>query len=375
MTKRFGTFLTALACIAALTACEGPEGPTGPQGPAGTAGSTGPQGPAGPTGPAGQDANENCTQCHTGDVVLFATQLQYGTSQHRTGDTFARNGAPCTRCHTHQGFVEFVASGEVIDVVNPAPVNCRTCHQIHNQYTVEDYALTTTDPVTLVSGGAEVDLGGAANLCITCHQARDIGARSDIPVVIDGADVTITSTRYGFHHGPIAQTVGNTGAYEFAGSLTIPSENSHQQDCTLCHMATVDGGVEVGGHTWRMSFGAEGEESDNVANTCAQSGCHVTATSYDILGIQTQIQGLLEDIETILVAQGIKAADSPAPYNEETLEAYAVAATFPANLVAAMANWQLFAEDWSFGVHNPAYARAVLVNTLEYLETLPAPAG
>ena len=32
-----------------------------------------------------------------------------------------------------------------------------------------------------------------------------------------------------------------------------------------------------------------------------------------------------------------------------------------------MLNWQLFAEDRSLGLHNPAYAKAVLTNTIEAL--------
>jgi len=310
-------------------------------------------------------------------VTLFAKQLQYGTSQHRNGDTWTRTGS-CSRCHTHEGFVAFAETGEEISATNLAPINCRTCHQIHNTYTDADYALTTTAPVALVSGdeGQVLDLGGAANLCATCHQARNILDRSDIPVVLDGADVTITSTRYGFHHGPIAQTIGNTGAFAFTGDATIPTSNFHVQDCTLCHMAEVEGGVESGGHTWRMAFGAEGAVEQNT-NGCNVEACHGAGgiESFDQSGTQTAVQDLLVQIETILVEQGIKAALSPAPYDEETLSPYAVAGTYPANLVAALANWQLFAEDWSFGAHNSRYARRVLANTLQYLQTLAPPAG
>ena len=52
-------------------------------------------------------------------------------------------------------------------------------------------------------------------------------------------------------------------------------------------------------------------------------------------------------------------------YTIHELSPYAVPGTYSANLAAAFANWQLFAEDRSLGLHNPAYVRAVLTNTLE----------
>jgi thiosulfate dehydrogenase len=46
--------------------------------------------------------------------------------------------------------------------------------------------------------------------------------------------------------------------------------------------------------------------------------------------------------------------------------------TYPANIVAAMLNWQAIAEDRSLGLHNPAYVKAVLTNTLEAVEAIPS---
>ena len=381
MSKRFGTFLTALACVAALAACEGPEGPTGPAGAQGPQGPAGPAGPTGPAGPAGQDANENCTQCHTGDAGLFAVQLQYGTSLHRNGDTFARNGTSCARCHTHQGFIEQVETGTVAAAIdNPAPTNCRTCHQIHKTYTNADYALTTTDPVTLVNGGEVVDIAAAANLCASCHQARDITARSDVPVdIVNGTTVEITSTRYGFHHGPIAQVIAGTQAFEFDGTQTIAGGTGHPVvDCSACHMQTVDGGVETGGHTWRMSFAAEGGTKEPNAAVCAE--CHNGAGDFNVLSVQANTTALLQQLETLLVegptgigtTNGIKQALSPVPYDSHTLETYAKTGTWSVVEAGAMANWQLFAEDWSFGIHNPDYAFQVLTNTIEALQAFYA---
>jgi hypothetical protein len=260
------------------------------------------------------------------------------------------------------------------DILDPAPINCRTCHEIHTTYTAADYALTATTPVTLINSGAEVDFGAAAgNLCAQCHQGR---ALNPVPV-IDGADVTLTSSRYGVHHGPQGQVIAGEDAFEFAGSQTITGgPNSHgpstvnEGSCATCHMGQAFG-EQAGGHTWKMTYEYHGADQENIAG-CV--GCHSTLTTFDFRGIRTTVLGLLTDIETELVAQGIKAAMS-ADYTADGLDVYAVPndtdpltpapETWPANLAAAFANWQMFAEDRSLGVHNPVYALAVLTNTLE----------
>ncbi|MDT8340708.1 MAG: hypothetical protein RQ751_04280 [Longimicrobiales bacterium] len=368
MSKRFGTFLTALACVAALAACEGDTGPAGPAGPAGPEGPAGTAGPAGPAGPAGQDANENCTQCHTNDVSLFARQVQYQQSTHRLGGNFERSTTSCAVCHTHQGFIEKLETGNNVtaeNVMDPAPINCRTCHQIHTTFTDADFALTTTTPVTFINGGAEVDFGAAAgNLCATCHQGR---ALSPVPV-IDGDPVTITSSRYGIHHGPQAQIASGMGAFEFDGTATIVAAPSPHGDpatndklCATCHMAQAFG-EQAGGHTFNMTYGLHGEESENVAGC---QTCHSSITGFDGLGdTPGTVLAQLIELEQLLVNAGIKVAMST-DYTIHGLNVFAVPGEYPANLAAAFANWQMFAEDRSLGLHNPPYVKAVLTNTIE----------
>ncbi|NJD20489.1 MAG: hypothetical protein FIA95_14560, partial [Gemmatimonadetes bacterium] len=212
MRKGWSSIAAAIALLAFAAACEGPTGPAGPAGPAGAAGAagatgaTGPVGPAGPAGKNGQDVNQSCTQCHAGNTKLYAKQLQYENSQHGEGETFFENRASCAACHTHEGFLERIATGAQsasANVNNPTPVNCRTCHQIHKTFSSADYALTTTKPVALwATTGKTVDFGASVgNLCAQCHQARVI---SPMPA-LGGPNVTVTSSRYGTHHGPVAQ--------------------------------------------------------------------------------------------------------------------------------------------------------------------------
>jgi hypothetical protein len=290
---------------------------------------------------------------------MYEKQAQYEQSTHLLGGHWERNSASCAACHTHQGFIERIATGAMApasDIATPLPIDCRTCHQIHTTYTDADYALTATAPVTLFNTDYEtgdpitVDFGAAAgNLCAQCHQGRPLTARvaDGVLPVINGGDVEVTSSRFGLHHGPQAQVVGGVGAYEFPGSRTISGgPNSHgdpasnERMCATCHMAESSSGLEC--------------------NTC-----HNDFEDFTEFGnVPEQIEGLLVQIEQILVDAGFKREMTPG-YTYDELSVRVNTGVWSANLVAAMLNWQMFAEDRSLGLHNPPYARAVLTNTLE----------
>jgi hypothetical protein len=169
---------------------------------------------------------------------------------HLTGGNYERNSADCAKCHTHQGFHEALETGAVAgSITDAAPINCRTCHMIHNNYDESDWMLVTESAVDLDFGGATIDLGGPANLCVNCHQFRAV---NPMPVV-GGGDVTITSSRWGPHHGPHSNNLWGIGGYLIAGSKSYPEAGSTthaEAGCTACHMAPVPyGGRMAGGHT------------------------------------------------------------------------------------------------------------------------------
>jgi hypothetical protein len=374
MKTRTSLLTTALLLTVFAAACEGPTGPAGPAGPAGAAGAAGPAGstgatgPAGPAGPAGKDANQTCTQCHAGDAKLYAKQLQYQQSTHRLGGNFERSTTSCAICHTHQGFIERLptnAGATAADVQDPAPVNCRTCHQIHKTYTAADYALTATTSFPLYFRGTTLDLGGSAgNLCARCHQSRPI---SPLPV-IGGAAVTLTSTRYGGHHSPVAQIIGGTGLFEFTGAVTITKGTHVHGDskaefnpkvCATCHMNQAFGD-NSGGHTFAMYYESNGNKVENISGC---QDCHKTVTSFDHFGTQPAVEQLLKDLDVELVRLGIR------PVTTDPHNYYAKAGTFPADVAAAFLNWQLISEDKSMGIHNPPYVTGVLKNTIQKMKT------
>jgi hypothetical protein len=318
----------------------------------------GPAGIAGADGLDGKDANENCVQCHNDEVTVLAAITQASNSGHQMGTAFERNGTDCAVCHTHQGFLEHLQTGDMAtaaDISNPLPQGCRTCHYIHNNYDVTDFALRATEPVELMISGVEVDMG-TSNACITCHQPRVPGP---FPVS-GGADVSITSSRWGPHHGAQTSMVYGTGGYEIAGSVTYPSTpGSHPHagaGCVTCHMSEPFGAF-AGGHSFSMSYEYHGSETEHLVSC---EVCHDPIDSFDLNGASTDVLALVEELKAILITEGI--------YNETTGLLNASSGTplvLSPDKAGAVLNFLLVEEDGSHGVHNSKYITALLQNSIE----------
>jgi len=348
MMRRNTALLAAVVFLLPLmSACEGPEGPAGPAGVAG---------PVGPVGPAGQDANQNCTQCHTGDPLLLAQQLQWENSTHLTGDRFRYGSSTsCGACHSHEGFLDRLATGEMTSsqgYENPTPINCRTCHQIHTTYTSADFALTSTDPVTLWINDETVDVG-TGNLCVNCHQPR---IASPFPV-LGGGPYEITSTRWGMHYSVQGAIVGGTVGYEIAGPTAYPTTNSshgnpavNEGGCVTCHMAPPRG-ADAGGHSLKMNYEYSGSTRE-YDEGCEAAGCHDSMSGFDDLGIQTDVEALLVTLAAKLTAAGIMDDGDPAK------------GIWAADPAGALLNYVLVGADGTSGVHNPGYVKALLSNSI-----------
>lgn len=365
--KQLSTLVGVAFFALLIVGCEGPQGP---QGPAGT------DGVDGVDGVDGINAAQTCTDCHVNDTKLFTRQVQYNASVHRNGRegepaTFERGySTSCAGCHTHEGHVEVMDAGDpggrtAAAISNPSPVNCRTCHAIHTSYTQADYQRIYTDPVPLLVGGATFNLG-EANLCASCHQSRTTSPMPDL--ANPGTTMSLTSSRYGFHHGPQSNTVSASGAFEFvpvAGPNAHGTTTGNPNGCVTCHMAEPRGN-QAGGHTWMMTYEYHGAEED-YTESCDDAACHNGAfdDDFDATSRQTNVQNLLDLIEADLFARGIIDVDG-----------YVVASSgtplvIRNDLAAAFLNWQMLTEDRSVGIHSPIWVQGVLQATLDTLTALP----
>ena len=231
-----------------------------------------------------------------------------------------------------------------------------------------DWAFTKSDAVTFWDGGETVDFG-TANLCASCHQNRPTDLVLDPAALVDDS-VTVTSSRFGPHHGPQGNLLAgiNAGGVEFTGtaSYTNSAHSNITNACTDCHMADIAYGSypAAGGHTMNITYTYHGGTEYNV-NGC--TSCHgSTEAEIDALvaateAIEAEITAKLTSINTKLVARGVMTSEtSVAAKKMKTIEA------------AAIWNYKMVLEDRSFGTHNPKYTRALLNNTEEAIDALPA---
>ncbi len=275
----------------------------------------------------------SCADCHDSSNLITGKQTEWATSVHGTGTTYLRaTEAGCAGCHSGSGFQKEVAAGlnptEVTQgEADPTRVDCRACHMIHDTYSMADFALQTVKPVELASvPGATFD-GGEGNLCSNCHQPRRDG-----PVAVNGV-ITGISSHWGPHHGPqSAMLLGVAGA----GVVGSPSGHYGAVDntCVGCHM-----GADAN-HTFVPSL-----------ETCQK--CHPDATSFDVDGVQTEIEDLGNRLGALLLNAGL--------INENDENGHPTVTSAPEAQGIALYNWlYVMHEDKSMGVHNPGYARALL---------------
>jgi len=329
-----------------LGSCEGPMGPAGPPGEDGTDGIDGVDGTDGTDGVAG---NAVCLECHTLDVKEAVTDL-WAASLHGTSQTFYpgspttvayAGGRPdCAKCHSAEGFIETVWTGQdttAAAIPLPTGIRCKACHDFHSSLDFENEpnsAIRQTMPVTLIASGDVVEFSNEeSNLCMACHQARE-----DAPDDAVATAVIEIEEHWGPHHGPQANFINGLAGYEFRGEVTsVVGGGPH--DCLGCHMGEVVGDT-IGGHTWGASI-----------ESCAQ--CHGT----DIEDGKTQVQGLLAQLEDALFTAGMVDAEGHAI--EEVF--------YEADSAGALWNYIYIEEEASHGVHNLGYAIDLLTESITYM--------
>jgi len=302
----------------------------------GCTGDTGPVGPEGPEGPAG---TLSCEGCHNETNLITAKQAQWEESVHGTGEAYLRGtSASCAGCHSGYGFVEMIEAGlnpGSVTEGDPAPTrqDCRACHMIHETYSMDDFALKTTAPVALYAISGVTYDGGEGNLCANCHQPR-----RDFPEAVNDT-ISGISSHWGPHHGPqSAMLLGVAGG----GVTGSPGPHYYVSDtCVQCHL----------GDTMSHTF------EPDVANCKV---CHDDLTTFDYHGVQTEIQGLTDQLGELLLAAGL--------INENSPDGHPTVSQAQADQATALWNWIYVAhEDKSIGVHNPDFAKALLQKGIDLM--------
>jgi hypothetical protein len=325
-----------------------------------------------------------CRDCHGSDAKysVTGTRAQYLTSGHwRIGNASYANSDDCRACHTSEGFIEQAKSAKINPkkvVHNPSPIGCYTCHAPHE---TGDFSLRKTTAVTLTNG-SKFDRG-KGNLCASCHMARRT-AKAEVRAR------AIPSESWGAHHGPQADMLNGTNAYEFPGKNYSNSAHAllPQADCVTCHMTQPNRryslAPSIGGHSFRIEGEVHERRTINTAG-CLSSGCHGemkqlqgtpfvdrrAPADYDGNGktetIQQEVLGLSQRIindkgKGLLQTMTNPIYDAKGHFIENNKTQY------PVEVVAALYNYKFVVEDGSKGMHNTAYAVQLLMDSIKALD-------
>jgi hypothetical protein len=372
--------LAGVVLVGMFAACEGPAGPKGDKG---DAGDPGPKGDPGDSyvNWEGYATGIKCANCHDGDTdSLFHVQgrvAQYSMSKHGSGSAYTENAGRCAYCHTTEAFIQINLGKMPTDQPNGSRPGCFACHSPHSR---ADFSLRTTEPVTLIAGVVgEPDQTfdyGKGNLCANCHRPRDpqygssnINPKPDPTKTAITDTIVINTSRWYQHYGVQAPMLAGYNGFEFQGYTYSNSPHTgssviKEEGCVICHMAE-DVETTLGGHTMNLADGEGGE----LTVGCLTSGCHSEPFELNYDGVQTEIQGLLDSLATLLLdrewiyetSSGYSTnAGSGTPRNGKLYIA-------PAYLSGAMYNFFFVEHDLSLGVHNTKYARQLLQSSIEVL--------
>jgi len=271
--------------------------------------------------------------------------------------------------------------------------------------------------------------GGKSNLCVKCHQPRPFSnaltgnvqdyvaiAADPAGIMYDGTpespnttDKVRPSYRMHTHYGTAGAIYAGMGGVEFAGTLPYTnSKHTEVASCMDCHMGAMVG--RAGGHT----FTAKGN-----LTTCNATGCHstaITATNTTLwLNPRAEIKTLLNTLASKLTIGGVdilnRSGNTEAnlwiglttnnydgylnvfdpitnpdvqkynatsfkyvgtPPSSWSAEQKAYNATLPTLTLTnaqfgALINFQLCLRDYSLGIHNFAYTKALLTNSIAKL--------
>lgn len=338
-------------------------------GPAGGDGATGPAGVDGTDGTDGVDANSWCISCHTlGNKTAINDQFAMASHGPLNGSVgYAGGRSGCAKCHSYQGYMETSLTGRDTTAANvPIPIHfkCDMCHDFHeslDSLDFPDYALRNNGPVSLMYNGhtSEIDLPGSGNTCVYCHQPRP---QAGFPLEVNGeATIAITSGHWGTHYGTASVILAGQDAFEIPGSMAYESSpHGEAVGCAACHMAKNEDRMDVGGHTFKMTA------DDGYQNINGCVACHADAESFDLNGVQTEITGLIHELDELLMAHKlIDDTGHAIPHASDT----GIGREWTSNEAGAVFNLLLTHYEGSHGVHNYKYTKALLTNTIELVET------
>ncbi len=257
-------------------------------------------------------SSDVCISCH-GEPPRHGRGQQWEESGHgnyelaiddATVETRGALSAHCGRCHTGQGFLAWIAQGDLTKQIQGAkgnatvdelkamgltkdtvqPQTCVVCHDPHKQGTTSGEPNTATvrisgDTAMLPAGFQAKNVGNGA-ICMTCHNTRN-GLFND----------TATTEIYTGPH-EAAQTDVLMGENAYFVSTGQRSPHSELKDtCATCHMEKTPPPAEY-------SFNGGGTNHAFKASITICSNCH--SSTFNGEAIRTGVDNKLSNLGAII---------------------------------------------------------------------------
>jgi hypothetical protein len=242
------------------------------------------------------------------------------------------NKKGCAKCHLAQGYHEVILAGKESSAPyeDPEGLTCIACHH----------------PFDDKSKPGALRAGSPSNACLGCH------------------NIVVTDSERHFSACPQGFVQQGLGGAEFAGR-EYPS-GAHaglEKGCVSCHMAPPPdgpGGDLVGGHT---HLAVAGEGDDAILNENACDMCHGAISMEVVRRSQEKFRALLEELAGLLPKK-------PAASEEETrpVPRFPKDPSLSDSEAMASFNYYLIEKDGTYGIHNPAYTRALIEESIAALK-------
>lgn len=221
----------------------------------------------------------------------------------------------CAPCHSADARLEGLPLAEA-----QYPITCVTCHSPHSP-----------DP--------EMLRDEAYDLCVSCHNGTSGGTRP----IEAGAEV----------HHPMQEMFEGRAALGVEGTPSPHFAAEGGPVCSSCHLTKTAKSATTGDvASHNTAIVMPGEAAEGEPDSC--SGCHADMDKAALQGLIDQRQGeissLMEQLQAALDAAADKESD-----------AYKTAYT----------NLTFVHSDGSMGMHNYAYAKAILESSLQLVSAAP----
>ena len=365
--------------------------------------------------------NTGCTPCHTQKAFIYVcennTPVEFTFAGGKWSNPYATNDAnaigaiSCFTCHS-QLHTTYGMSDLIL--TNTAPVNMTMWGAPGKGKTID----FTQD-------------GSKGNLCVKCHQPRpltcgydpagrvlDYDSVAQYPAVVMYDSTAGVKNKYlkpsyrmHIHYGAVGAVVAGKGAIEFAGTYSYASSaHTTVASCQDCHMAGPMTGI-AGGHSFNVRNAKESALSSSTTwnfNGCNVATCHgaspLDANSAKFKDTRAAVKTLLDALAVKINACGLghdilhknadpltnawagiatgnqdgyldiySAGTNDAGYWRDPSSTSAINMAKPKfpkltnGQTGAIINFQFCLREYSLGIHNTNYVKALLNNSIAVL--------